>query len=73
MSEETVAVHLSKDEALVLFDLLSRFGAEERFEVKDGAEERALWNLLALLERELVEPFTTDYAETLERAKARLT
>jgi Holliday junction resolvase len=72
MSEETVVLRLSKDEALVLYEFVSRFGARERVEVKDRAEERALWNLEALLEKELVEPFAPDYAELVERAKARL-
>lgn len=73
MSEETVVLRLSKDEALVLYEFVSRFGTEERVEVKDPAEERALWNLEALLEKELVEPLAPDYSEILEQAKARLT
>ena len=72
MSEEAVVLRLSKDEALVLYEFVSRFGAEKRVEVKDRAEEQALWNLECLLEKELAEPFAPDYAEILERAKARL-
>jgi hypothetical protein len=72
MSEETVVLRLSKDEALVLFELLSRFSAEERLEVKDRVEEQALWNLECLLEKELAEPFSPDYAKIIEEAKSRL-
>jgi hypothetical protein len=72
MSDEPVVLRLSKDEALVLYEFVSRFGAQDRVEVKDHAEERALWNLECLLEKELVEPFASDYAELVEQAKARL-
>ena len=72
MSEEAVSLRLSKSEALVLFEVLCRFGEVGRLEVWDAAEERALWNLQALLEGELAEPFSPDYRKALGAAKSRL-
>jgi hypothetical protein len=40
--------------------------------VEDQAERRALWNLTALLERVLVEPFSAQYRELVEQARERL-
>lgn len=71
-SERPVKIDLTRDEALVLFDLLHRFEKTERLDIQHQAEEQALWNLSALLERELAEPFSRDYAEFLEQARARL-
>jgi hypothetical protein len=38
----------------------------------DQAEQRALWNLCCLLEKQLVEPFKADYVEMLGAARSRL-
>ena len=70
-----VLVRLTADEALVLFEWLHRMEAGPGFDgvVGDHAEEVALWNLSALLERAMVEPFQDDYDERVTSAKARLT
>jgi hypothetical protein len=65
-------VDLSPDEALVLFDVLSRWEQSERFDVADQAEERVLWNIKAGLERQLAEPLSPDYARLLDEARARV-
>jgi hypothetical protein len=70
--EETVTLRLTPDEALVLFDFLQRFDATDTLSIDDPAEQRALWNLSCLLERELTEPFLPDYAEHLAAARDRL-
>jgi hypothetical protein len=72
MVEEQVVIELSKPEALVLFELLSRFTDSDRLEIEDRAEERVLWNVQCLLERALVEPFEPDYRELLSEARNRL-
>jgi hypothetical protein len=74
MSQE-VAVTLSRDEALVLFEWLTR--TDERTNdfgdlVENQAEQRALWNLTALLERVLAEPFSPEYRELVRQARDRL-
>jgi hypothetical protein len=68
-----VTLSLTEDEALVLFEFLARINEAERpglFE--DQAEQRALWNLAAALEKKLIAPLRPDYSELLQRARARL-
>jgi hypothetical protein len=69
----SVDISLTDDEALVLFDWLGRRSDDLAPDEKPTAEIIALWNLEALLERVLVAPFMSDYAEQLEAARARLT
>jgi hypothetical protein len=73
MSETGVAIRLTSDEVLILFDLLHRWEDEDRVTApRNKAEQIALWNLSALLERELVEPFDSRYAELVAEATDRL-
>ena len=67
-----VSLDLSEDEALVLFEFLTRYGESDRLEIADQAEQRALWNLCANLEKTLVEPFDPGYGELLVAARGRL-
>lgn len=71
---KTMVVRLQREEALVLFDLLSRWLADERGQavgehVEDDAELWALNGLLCSLETTLVEPFQHDYADLISRAR----
>jgi hypothetical protein len=68
----SVNLNLSADEALVLFDWLGRFNAGSAPAIEDQAEQRALWNLEALLESALVAPLTPDYDARLKAARDRL-
>ncbi len=72
MDSDPVTLTLTHDEALVLFEFLARNEAADRFPIADQAEERALWNLLALLEKRLVEMFLPNYIELVEQARTRL-
>ncbi len=72
MCEDKIKIELTKDEALVLFEFLSRFSDDEKLNIEHQAEERALWNLTCLFEKELAEPFRNDYDELLEAARKRL-
>lgn len=67
-----VTLTLSRDEAIVLFEWLHRFNAEEGHRFEDQAEERVLWNLEASLESTLVEPFKPEYDEILAAARSRV-
>ena len=68
-----VVVTLTSDEALVLFDVLHRWEeAGAITEPGNDGERVALWNLSALLEPLLTEPFEQDYAERVAAAKIRL-
>jgi len=69
---DDVEIRLTKDEALVLFDFVSRFSNEDKLSIQDQAEERALWNLTCLLESELAEPFSRDWNTIIADARNRL-
>lgn len=71
MSEE-VNIKLSKDEALVLFEFLSRYSDSEMLNIEHQSEARALWNLASIFEKELAEPLKKEYGELLEAARERL-
>lgn len=71
-ADGAVTLTLTHDEALVLHDLLQRYSAAGALTLEDQAEQRALWNLACLLERELVEPLSPDYAAALSAARRRL-
>jgi hypothetical protein len=59
--EDAIDLSLTHDEALVLFDFLARYTESEQLETVDQAEQRALWNLCAVLETLLVEPLDPAY------------
>ena len=70
MNSKNVNIQLTRDEAIVLFEFLGRFN--ERFDsdkFEDQAEERVLWDIECILEKELSEPFQSDYQEIVERAR----
>jgi hypothetical protein len=70
--QQNLTLTLTQDEALVLYDYLQRFSTSGSTTLEDQAEERALWNLCCLLEREMIEPFSENYAKSLESARERL-
>ena len=72
-TKETTTIVLSRDEALVLDDLLSTLFDQPAVQIAHPAQRRALWNLACLIEKELVETFQPDYKERLEIAKKNLT
>ncbi|MFE6997429.1 hypothetical protein ACFVAE_15805 [Microbacterium sp. NPDC057659] len=70
--EEPVNIALTGDEALVLFEWVSRTN-EEQIEVPlREAERRVLWNVEAHLESVLVAPFDHRYDRLLDEARARI-
>ena len=69
---EQVNLTLTGSDALVLFEFLSRFGGSDELTIEDPAEERALWDLTAQLEKVLVEPFDPNWVDILARARRRV-
>jgi hypothetical protein len=69
---EPVRLELTGDESLVLFEFLARFDDAGSLAVQDQAEERALWNLHCLLQKQLVAIFDPNYKELLAAARDRL-
>ena len=72
MPKETVTLTLSKDEALALFELTSRFSDIDELAIEHQSEERLLWNICCKLESVLAEPFRADYRELLHQAREAL-
>jgi hypothetical protein len=75
MERDEVVITLTRDEALVLFECLSRTDSRTNDLgdlAEDQAEQRALWNLTCLLERVLAEPLSPNYTELLGAARSRL-
>ncbi len=69
---DKVGIKLTKDEALVLFDFLSRFSNDDKLSIQDQAEEKALWNLSCVFEKALTELFSSDWENIIENARSRL-
>ncbi len=67
-----VTITLTDDEALVLFEFLARFSDTDLLGTKDQSEQRALWNLHCLLERQIVASFAPNYHELLMSARDRI-
>ena len=72
MAEETIHVRLSQEEALVLYDLLSRcYNWGGKLSIEDQAEDAVLNGILCDLEKALAEPFSGKYDELLAGARRR--
>ncbi|OJJ15703.1 hypothetical protein BKI52_38120 [marine bacterium AO1-C] len=70
---EKVNIELSKNEALVLFEFLARFNESDHPNLfEDQAEQRIMWNLEAILETKLIEPFYENYLEIIQQARAQV-
>ena len=70
MPNTKIKIELTRPEALVLFEFVSRFSEDEVLKIEDQAEERVLWNLCASLESLLSEPFAKNYGELLANARS---
>ena len=68
--EQEITLTLSKEQALVLFEFLSRFNQDEHKEIfEDQSEEKMLWILEGQLQSILVEPFMPDYLDIILDAR----
>ena len=68
-----ITIKFSKDEAIVLFEFLSRFNGEEHKNIfQDQAEEKTLLIIEGQLEKVLTEPFMPNYQDILLEARNRL-
>lgn len=65
----SIVLTLTPEEALVLFEWISRFNRCPSGDLEDPAEQRVLWDIEAMLEKTLVEPLQENYAEQLARAR----
>jgi hypothetical protein len=72
VADENYTFQLTPDETLVLYEFLARYGESDSLETVDQAEQRALWNLHAILERQMVEILDPDYRNLVAAARQRL-
>jgi hypothetical protein len=72
MRSKRVKIELTSDEALVLYDWLARFNQQAHTDFADQAEERVLFDLEGMLERALVAPLQSDYADILAQARSKV-
>ena len=70
MRSKRVKIDLTSDEALVLYDWLRRFNQRADTDFADQAEERVLFDLEAILEKALVSPLQSNYADLLVQARS---
>ena len=71
--KEELNITLTKDEALVLFEFLTRFKNGHHDEIfEDQAEQRVLWDIECILEQQLVEPFQPNYLEIIKEARKKI-
>jgi len=69
---EPIRLKLTGDEALVLFEFLSRSDDEDALVFRDQVQERVLWTLQSQLEKSLVEIFDPGYKKLVEAAWDRV-
>jgi hypothetical protein len=70
---EEIIIKFNKEEAIVLFEFLSRLNEKENKELfEDQSEEKMLWLLEGQLEKILVEPFMPNYREILLEARNQI-
>ncbi len=67
-----INLNLTNEEALVFFDWISRFNEDEKYVFQDQAEQRVLWDIEAMLEKQLVEPLDEKYSILLKSARDKI-
>ncbi|MGH8058911.1 MAG: hypothetical protein ACREOH_17015 [Candidatus Entotheonellia bacterium] len=72
MRSKRVKIELTSDEALVLYDWLTRFNQRADPDIADQAEERVLFDVEAMLEKALVAPLQSDYPALLAQARSNV-
>jgi hypothetical protein len=72
MRPKRVKIELTSDEALVLYDWLTRFNQRADRDFAEQAEERVLFDLEAMLEKAVVAPLQSDYADVLAEARSNV-
>ena len=73
MEKKEISLKLTKDEALILFEFVSRFNENDNKEIfNDQAEEKIFWVIEGQLEKILVEPFMPNYQNIIQQARSRI-
>jgi len=72
MRSKKIKIELTSDEALVLYDWLTRFNQRADTDLANQAEERVLFDLEAMLEKALIAPLQSGYADLLAQARSKV-
>lgn len=67
-----ICLELTEEQALVLFEYLSRSNANDPTQIEDQSERRVLWNLESDLERALPAVLSPDNKRILREARDRV-
>ena len=67
---EGLTLTMTQDEALVFFDWIARFNESRQYRFDDEAEQRVLFDMEAVLEKNLTQVFANDYVALVARARA---
>jgi len=71
--KEELNIRLTKDEALVLFEFVSRLNETEHKELfQDQSEQKMMWLIEGQLQKILVEPFRPDYKDIIDNARNKI-
>ena len=71
--DKSIQFELSRNEALVFFEWLSRFTAKDRLEhYEHGSEEQLLFDFEVSLEKLLIEPFRENYSQVVKIAQEKV-
>ena len=73
MADDLVDLSITKAEAIILFEFAAKLTTEQSTVAFDGAEEKVLWNIEAMLEKMLLEPFREDYEHVVDKARLEVT
>jgi hypothetical protein len=65
-------LELTNDQALVLFEWLSRLDESNSVSYEHEADRQVLWSLQGQLEKSLIEPFQPDYKNLVDKARSRI-
>jgi hypothetical protein len=68
-SDDDVTIHLSHDEAFVLFDFVWRVTEQNKLSLEDPAEKQLFGSISCDLETRMVQPFEPGYYPSLARAR----
>lgn len=72
MSDDAVSLALSRDTALVLFELIADYNMEPELKLPHEYDRIAINLLVGAFESTLVEPFRSDYQDLVKEARGRL-
>jgi hypothetical protein len=69
MTTDEIALNLSKQEALVFFEWLTKVDSLGATAFQHPSEEKVLWKLQGQLESTLQEPFASNYKDIVAEAR----